>query len=156
MRETVRRVSAISLIAIALAACAPAMVNHKSDEQSIRSVSNEWQRAIAARDLDRVMAVFAPDAVLILANNPIFRGPRAIRTVTSGMLGTPGLSMHWIPTQIEVASLTVATEYGTYSLSFDSPQGKVNDTGNYANVWHKVDGQWRVALHEPVTNRPTH
>jgi len=35
-------------------------------------------------------------------------------------------------------------------------QGKVNDTGNYTNIWHKVDGQWRVALHALVTSRPLH
>jgi len=97
MRETGRTGSAILLAAFALAACAPAMVNQRTEEQSIRSVSNEWQRAIAARDVDRVMAIFAPGAVVILANNPLATGP-SVRALTSGMVDTPGLSLNWVPT----------------------------------------------------------
>ncbi len=156
MRATGRTGSAISLAAFALVACGPAMVNQRTEEQSIRSVSNEWQRAIAARDVDRVMAIFAPDAVVILANNPLATGPSAVRALTNGMVGTPGLSLNWVPTRIEVASPTVATEYGTYALSYNGPQGKVTDAGNYTNIWHRINGQWRVALHAPVTSRPMH
>jgi quercetin dioxygenase-like cupin family protein len=67
---------------------------------------------------------------------------------------TPGLVMHWTPTKIEVASPTVATEYGTYTESYDTPQGKGTDAGNYVTIWHKINGKWRVALDAPNTSAP--
>lgn len=32
--------------------------------------------------------------------------------------------------------------------------GNVNDAGNYTNIWHKINGQWRVALHALVSSKP--
>jgi len=48
----------------------------------------------------------------------------------------------------------VATEYGTYTESYDSPQGKQTDAGNYVTIWHKINGKWRVALDAPNTTTP--
>ena len=59
-----------------------------------------------------------------------------------------------MPTSIDVVSPTVANEYGTYTMSFDGPQGRVNDRGNYTTVWHKIDGQWRVATDATVSSTP--
>jgi ketosteroid isomerase-like protein len=62
--------------------------------------------------------------------------------------------MHWTPSRIDVASPTVATEYGTYTDSYDTPTGKVSDAGSYVTIWHKVNGKWRVALDAPVSSMP--
>jgi quercetin dioxygenase-like cupin family protein len=62
--------------------------------------------------------------------------------------------MHWTPTKIEVVSPTRAIEYGTYTESFDTPEGKGTDAGNYVTVWHKINGKWRVALDAPNTTTP--
>jgi uncharacterized protein (TIGR02246 family) len=145
---------AIVLATPALAACAPAMVNQQTEEQSVRYFSTEWQHAIAARDVDRVYAIFAPDAVMMTSHNPLATGATTLRALVRGMLGTPGLSLTWVPTRVEVASPSLATEYGTYTLSYDGPQGKVNDAGNYTNIWRKTNRQWRVLLHAAVTSMP--
>jgi quercetin dioxygenase-like cupin family protein len=72
----------------------------------------------------------------------------------AGLVNLPGLSLTWVPTSIAVVSPTVANEYGTYTMSFDGPQGKVNDRGNFTTVWHKIDGQWRVATDATVSSTP--
>jgi quercetin dioxygenase-like cupin family protein len=53
-----------------------------------------------------------------------------------------------------VTSPTTATEYGTYTDSFDTPSGKIRDAGNYVVLWKKIDGKWRVALDAPSTTTP--
>ena len=82
------------------------------------------------------------------------KGSDAIRSGWAQMVKTPGLVLHWTPTKIEVASPTVATEYGTYTESYDGPSGKLTDAGNYVTIWHKINGQWRVALDAPNTTTP--
>jgi uncharacterized protein (TIGR02246 family) len=145
---------AIALGLIALGACASATVNQSTDAQTIRSLGNDWQRAIAARDVERIVALHAPDAISLTSNMPAATGAAGIRNAYSGLVNLPGLSLVWVPTSIDVVSPTVANEYGTYTMSFDGPQGKINDRGNYTTVWHKIDGQWRVATDATVSSTP--
>jgi uncharacterized protein (TIGR02246 family) len=145
---------AIALGLIALGACAPATVNQATDAQTIRNLGNDWQRAIAARDVEKIVALHAPDAISMASNSPAASGSAAIRATYAGLVALPGLSLSWVPTRIDVVSPTVANETGTYTMSFDGPQGRVNDRGNYATIWHKIDGQWRVATDATVSSTP--
>jgi ketosteroid isomerase-like protein/quercetin dioxygenase-like cupin family protein len=144
----------IALGLIALGACAPATVNQATDAQTIRNLGNDWQRAIAARDVDKIVALHAPNAITMTSNSPAASGAPAIRGAYTGLVNLPGLSLAWVPTSIDVVSPTVANEYGTYTMSFDGPQGKVNDRGNYSTVWHKINGQWLVATDATVSSTP--
>ena len=154
MSKTRRLRLAIVLGAITGAACAPATVNQASDAQTIRNLGNDWQRAIAARDVEKIVALHAPDAISMVSNSPAASGSSAIRAMYTGLVNLPGLSLTWVPTRIDVVSPTVANETGTYTMAFDGPQGRVSDHGTYATVWHKIDGQWRVATDATVSSTP--
>jgi uncharacterized protein (TIGR02246 family) len=144
----------IALAVFALAACAPAMVNQASEEAAVRAAANEYQTAFNTHNVDRLVAVHTPDAVVMVAHTPLASGSSQIRTSFDDFFkaSSPTLSMN--QTRIDVASPTVATDVGTYTLTFNTPQGKVTDTGNYTTVWHKVNGQWLVAVDAPVTAAP--
>jgi uncharacterized protein (TIGR02246 family) len=154
MRDVRRMRLGIALGVLALGACTPATVNQVSDEQTIRGLENDWQRAIVARDVDRIVSLHTPDAVLMMSNSPVASGSAAIRAAYNGLVNTPGVSLTWVPTRIDVASPIVATDIGTYTLAYDTPQGRITDHGNYTTVWHKIGGQWRVAVDAPVTTTP--
>ena len=154
MRTSERATFAVALASLIFTACAPALVNQQTDEQAIRAISADWQRAIVARDVDRIVGFHAPDAVAMMANSPLASGPAAIRAAYTGMLGMPGMSLTWVPTKIDVVSPTVATDIGTYTMAYNGPQGRVTDRGNYTTIWHKIDGQWRVAVDASVSSMP--
>ena len=154
MKDLRRMRHAITLGVLALGACAPAMVNQASEEQTIRGLENDWQRAIATRDVEKIVSIHAPDAVVMMSNSPVASGSAAIRSAYNGLVNTPGLSLTWVPTKIDVVSPNVATDIGTYTIAYDGPQGRVTDHGNYTTVWHKIDGQWRVAIDAPVSTTP--
>jgi uncharacterized protein (TIGR02246 family) len=142
------------LIAIAVAALSQSAAAQSSDERAIRAASEQWQRDVAAQNVDRIVALHTPDAILMLASSPPMKGSAAIRAGWGEMVKTPGLNLHWTPTTIDVASPTRATEYGTYTESYDGPNGKLTDAGTYVTLWHKINGQWRVALDAPVSSLP--
>jgi len=154
MKDLRRMRLAIALGVLTLGACTPATVNQASEEQTIRGLENDWQRAIAARDVNTIVSLHAPDAVVMMSNSPLASGSSGIRSAYNGLVNTPGVSLTWVPTKIDVVSPTVATDIGTYTLAYDGPQGRVTDHGNYTTVWHKIDGQWRVAIDAPVTTTP--
>ena len=154
MKDLRRMRLAITLGVLTIGACAPATVNQASEEQTIRGLENDWQRAIATRDVEKIVSIHAPDAVVMMSNSPVASGSAAIRSAYNGLVNTPGLSLTWVPTKIDVVSPNVATDIGTYTIAYDGPQGRVTDHGNYTTVWHKIDGQWRVAIDAPVSTTP--
>ncbi len=81
MKHSDRWNAGLALAAAAIiSACAPAvMVNQQSEEQAIRAVNNESMAAFAARDADRVAAIYAPDGVLMTPNSPLISGQSAVR-----------------------------------------------------------------------------
>src|SRR5256714_9020771 len=143
-----------ALPALALAVLAQTAASQTRDERAVRAASEQWQRDVAAQNVDAIAALQAPDAVLIMSHTPVMSGSTAIRGAWGDMVKTPGLVLHWTPTKIEQASPTVATEYGTYTESYDTPQGKATDVGNYVTIWHKIKGKWRVALDAANTSAP--
>jgi uncharacterized protein (TIGR02246 family) len=154
MRDLNRIRGAIALATLALAACAPTMVNQASEEASIRSVANQYMAAFNAHDPDRLAALHAPDAVVMISNAPLASGTSAIRTAFADFFKGSSPSLSFTPTKIDVASPTVATDVGTYTLNLDTPQGRVTDRGNYTTVWHKINGQWLIAVDAPVSTTP--
>jgi ketosteroid isomerase-like protein/quercetin dioxygenase-like cupin family protein len=149
------RISAtIALGAATIVLLASSAAGQSRDEQAIRALSQEWQQAIAAGNVDRIVAIHAPSAVVMMANSPTTTGSAAVRALYNDMVKLPGLVMHWTTTKIEMPSPTVATEYGTYTDAFDSPTGRLADSGTYVAIWNKINGQWRVALDAPVSTMP--
>src|SRR4051812_41530558 len=148
MRST--RISlVIALAAMSTLALARTSSAQSKDEQAIRALSQQWQQAIASGNVDRIVAIHAPSAVVMMANSPTTTGSDAVRAMYNDMVKLPGLVMHWNTSRIDMASPTVATEYGTYTDSYDSPTGTLADSGTYVAIWHKINGQWRGALGPP-------
>lgn len=153
MRD-LHRMRTMALAALALAACTTMPLNQASEEQAIRALATDYVAAFNAHDADRLAAMHTPDAIVMVSNSPLATGSSAIRGAFVEFFKTPGVSISVMPTKIDVVSPTVATDIGTYTLTFDTPQGKFTDRGNYITIWHKVNGQWRMAADAPVTTTP--
>jgi uncharacterized protein (TIGR02246 family) len=146
---------AFVLTLFALAACAPvATVNKQTEEAAIRAIGQDWQRAVVARDVDRIVSFFTPDAVIISSNAPLVSGTAAVRTTWTGISTAPGLTLSWTPARIEITNPTTAIERGSYADSYDGPSGRISDSGSYVLLWRKIDGQWRVAEDIIVSSKP--
>src|ERR1700681_4465843 len=143
-----------AMLALAIAALASTARAQQGDEAAIRLLSNKFQQDIAKQDINAVAALHAPDAVVLMSHAPVAKGSAAIRERWKEGAATPGLVLHWTPIKINVVSPTVATEYGTYTESYDTPQGKGTDEGSYIVIWNKINGKWKIALDAPVTSAP--
>src|SRR5688572_11549611 len=152
-RAIVARSALIAMALIAVAASAESQ-SRQRDEAAIRALSDQWQRDIAAQNVDAVVALFTPDAQVMMSHSPVVTGSTALRGLWADVAKTPGLNLSWTPTKIEVVSPTRAIEHGTYTDSWDTPQGRQSDAGTYVTIWHKINGKWRVALDMANTSKP--
>jgi ketosteroid isomerase-like protein/quercetin dioxygenase-like cupin family protein len=149
------RISALTtFMLMAIVAVTSTAAAQSRDERAIRDASQAWQRYIARQQVDSIVALHMPDAIVMMANTPVVVGSNGVRAGWGEAVKLPGLDMKWTPQRIDVASPTRATEYGTYTESYDTPNGKAHDSGTYVTLWQKVNGKWRVALDAPVSSLP--
>ena len=60
----------MALAALAIAAFAATAQGQQSDARAIRELSDKWQRDVAAQNLDAIVALHAPDAVVMMSHLP--------------------------------------------------------------------------------------
>jgi uncharacterized protein (TIGR02246 family) len=120
--------------------------NVSPTERALRDLDAQWSKAAAAKDLERTIAYYSDDAIVLPPNAASAATKEAIRNVWKDLLATPGLAITWQPTRVQLAeSGEMAWVTGTYELAMNGPSGKpINDRGKYIEVWEKqADGNWK-------------
>ena len=125
----------------------PTIKGAGADEKAVRDADEAWSNAAAAKDVDKTVAFYSDDAVVMPPNAERATTKEAIRKIWKDMLTDAKIS--WKATKVEVAkSGDIAFVSGTYEVTMnDVVTGKpVNDRGKYLEVWEKhADGSWKCA-----------
>src|SRR5438093_13300469 len=115
-------------------------------EQALRDLDAQWSAAAGAKDLDKTVSYYSNDATVMPPNASAARTKEPIRKVWQDLLASPGLSISWKATKVEVAkSGDLACLSGTYELTINDPSGKpLNDDGEYGEARESQgDGTWQ-------------
>ena len=124
-----------------------------AEEAALRGVDEQFAAAAAAKDIDALITFYAPDAVVLMPNEPAITGVDGVRSMYEQSL--PTTSITWSPDQVVVARAgDVAVTRGTYHMTMPMTARPVEDRGKYLTVWKKVNGQWRVAFDAANTDLP--
>ena len=129
----------------------PASANPDADAetQTIQSLANDWFKAIAAKDLEKTLSFYAPDAQYLSAGRPAAVTPDERRKLWIEDYGTPGFASEEATTKIEVArSGELAYQRGTYLSKAQNEQGRLTaTTGKFVVVWRKqASGEWKAII----------
>jgi ketosteroid isomerase-like protein len=119
-----------------------------SVEQLLRDLDVEWAKAAAAKDVERTIAFYSDDAIVLPPNATIATSKESIRNTWKDMLASPGLVITWEPKKVKLGkSGEMAWVSGTYELTMNDASGKpTNDRGKYLEVWERQsDGNWKCA-----------
>lgn len=133
------------------------MDTREADVQSIREVEREAREAVEAKDLDRYMAGYADDAVLLWPGAPMVNGRAAIREFMQGFLSLPAFSLSFEIANVEVSRAgDLAYTYGANRVTLVDPSGRtVKDRGKYLTVYRKQpDGTWKAVADMGNSNLP--
>ena len=117
-----------------------------ADEKAIRDSETAWVKEFAAKDMDKIVAHYADDGVVLLSNAPTMVGKDAIRAGMKDAVTDPKFSLDLKTVKVEVSG-DLAYSQGTYSVMFTDPKTKkvVAETGRYVEVYKKqADGSWKI------------
>ncbi len=149
-------ITAIVVLTTFLEIAAPVQAHDmRAEQKKIEDLGKLWVAAVARKDVKTIANLYTMDGVFLPQNGPMTVGREAIGKAWTGLLQLPGVSLTFKPTRIDVTKAgDMAADIGTYKLSFDGKQGRVQDQGKYVVVWKKVDGEWKALADIFNTNLP--
>ena len=127
----------------------------EAETARIREAIALWVSTVEAKDAAKIASFYTADGKFLVPNHPIADGRAAVQQAWQGLLDIPAVKLSFGPTMIDVADAgDMAYEVGTYRLSFDGPNGRMDDRGKYVVTWKKVDGRWLAAADILNTDMP--
>jgi ketosteroid isomerase-like protein len=140
----------LSLSLLILGCGSTSTMSSSDAEAVIRSAAPRFITAFNAGNADVLSSFYADDAVMLVPNQPIARGPAAIRGGYNGFFNAMRPTLSFAADRI-VQSCDIAYEYGHYTTT--SANG--NDQGNYVTVWHRQsNGDWKIVADSNNSSMP--
>ena len=114
-------------------------------EAAVRRLTQEWVLACNTRQLDELMELYAPDALVLRSNLPTIRGAMAVREFFYASLEAGLGEVAVEPMRVEVLG-DLAHEVGRYSALVPGTAGKRREErGKYLWVFAKqASGDWKL------------
>jgi uncharacterized protein (TIGR02246 family) len=112
------------------------------DEAAIRAAADSWTTAYNAGDVDKIVALYADDAVVMPPNVHALPGHEAIRKYLATDVAaaqSAGLVTKDGPSAVGVSG-DFAWHTGTSAVV--DAAGKTIETVQYTEVWHRTNGKW--------------
>jgi uncharacterized protein (TIGR02246 family) len=142
---------------LALSACAPAAppaADTASDEAALKATTVAWLQAYNVGDVEKIVALYAEDAVLMPPHAAVARGHAAIRAfLTADTAGAKAAGIKIVPgTSTAGVDGNTGWESGSYTVT--NASGAVVDSGSYLSVSHKSNGKWLYYRDTYNSDRP--
>jgi len=135
-------------VALLFTGCNSTPADTSAAAKALRDTEAQWNQDFAAKDVDKIVAHYAEDAVLMGPGMPSSSGKDAIRKTATGMLADPALSLKFQASRVEIAkSGDIGYTQGSYTMTMTDPNSKkvVNDHGSYVTTYAKqADGSWKA------------
>jgi uncharacterized protein (TIGR02246 family) len=143
-----RALTVFLLALCSVAALEPSRAQHKqpavADEMA--RIRSEWAKDLHDKQLDRLVALYAPDAVFLKPGGQRVTGRPAIRDLCKGVMDafTSDINMHSLATDHSGDLAYDSGEY-TESLVKHSDGTKADIQGNYVMILKRqADGKWLI------------
>ncbi len=152
------RLSAGILLPLVVAAvgCGPSY-DYEADAAAIEAMREAEEAAIVAGDVDAFMALFASDAMAMLANEPAIVGADAIREWAEELMEGMTLTFESYETENVRVSGDLAVEYytGVWTLTPVGGGDPVTENNKGLHVYERQDdGSWLIIYDMPNSNDP--
>ena len=155
-----RRVRQVALVVgavVVMSACAPAAppaVDTAAEEAALNAVTAAWLEAYNAGDVEKIVAMYAEDGVLMPPHAPVATGHAAIRAfLTADTAGAKAAGLKLVP-GMATAGVAGDTGWESGSYTITDASGAAVDGGSYLSVSRKSNGKWLYVRDTYNSDRP--
>jgi len=125
------------------------LVDIRAEVDAIRTIDAQWTAAIKARDIDKLVSLYASEAVAIGPDAKMQVGHQAIRESLQSWLAdtVESETSSGAIDAIEVsASGDLAYARGSGRFRQNTPGGLVDCSEQWVTVYRKIDGSWKIIV----------
>ena len=124
------------------------------DEAALKAATVTWLESYNTGDVEKMVALYEEDAVLMPPHAPVARGHADIRKfLTADTAGAKAAGVKLVPgTSTAGVAGDTGWESGTYTIKDAS--GTTVDSGSYMSVSHKSNGKWLYHRDTYNSDRP--
>ncbi len=118
--------------------------------KALAKLDDDWSKAAATKDADRVASFYAEDAIAYPPNEAVAIGRPAAKKVWAAYFSDPTFTISWKADHAGVSkSGDLGFTAGAYEDSYRGTDGKVvTEKGKFLCTWKKQkDGTWK-AIHD--------
>jgi ketosteroid isomerase-like protein len=143
------RKSLVVVLGTVLASCGGPAVDVEAERASLREAAEAYQAAASAKDAAAVVAMYDASALMIPPDAELVEGLEGVRAYRFGFIETPGVSLDFQLTRVEVAtSGDIGWTFSIGAITIDrgdEPPGR--DVVRDFHTWRKqADGSWKVVV----------
>jgi len=130
--------------------------NRDQHIEQIRVLDEAWKESAAQRDLEGMIAIYAPDAQELLPDMLPIVGRDAIREFYRGLIEAfPRFAHKFEAHEIIVAeSGDLAVVRGSYRFTADTLLPAEVQTGKFVGIWRRRGGDWRLQMNISNSDQP--
>lgn len=121
---------------------------HQQRLDALQARDRAWKAAAAERDLDGMMAIYAPDAREMLPGMPAVEGREAIRDFYAGLIEQfPRFAHHFEADDIILSdSGDLAVVRGRFRFTADTRKPDEVQAGKFVGVWEYDGERWWLKI----------
>jgi ketosteroid isomerase-like protein len=137
---------AVAALALVAAACGSRNAQEftAQDQAAIRQRNQEFVDAFNAKEVAKILSIYAENSVFMPPNRPIIRGPEALKNFYTELLNQGAQNL-----RLDVSEISghgpLAYQTGPYELDYAPQAGPSrHDRGKYLFVLRSLSGTWRL------------
>jgi uncharacterized protein (TIGR02246 family) len=129
-------------------------VDTAAEEATLKAMTVAWLDAYNAGDVEKIVAMYTDDAVLMPPHAPVANGHAGIRSfLATDTAAAKAAGVKLIPGTATAGVLgDMGWESGSYTITDAS--GATVDSGSYLSVARKSDGKWLLIRDTYNSDRP--
>ena len=125
-------------------------VDIKTEANAIRAIENQWTIALQNKDVNKVMGVYSPDAVVMKPNNATYIGLQGIQKQVESDFADTAMLCNTTSTTIDTievsASGDLAFARGTNRGKMKTQTGLEENADKWIDIYKKTDARWKCIV----------
>ena len=109
------------------------------DQQALRQATSALETAFNAKEVDKILPLYADTSVFMPPNKPLLRGRVPLKSYYDGLLNAGSTDLKLTPDGV-AGHGPLAYESGAYSMM----NGDTHDRGKFLFVFRNIGGNWRI------------
>jgi len=120
----------------------------QSEKDDIQNLEDQWAVGFIANDVDKIVNLYATEAVSMSSEKPTLTGIQEIRKHIESMLSDTALIFNTYKYTIDIMEISASGDLayvrGHDEVTMKTKEGTIQDKGRYIDIWKKIDGKWKI------------